>query len=790
MITKSLSAKIILAIFGMIALANAFDFTIGSRVAASTNRQVTKLVEDITAALQSKDVRAANLLKQGLTVQKERLSAKQAAAEAKEKLKAARQEGVLEGMHHGIATATVSMVQQAMLTGDAGAVEGIVETLVEDENIAAINLWRVDGVRAFKDNKTIDLINTLMEDEVYERRDESEPEEIPRQRRTIFDRAVAEKNSDLKLDGALEVEGQQIPVTFTYKILENMEDCQGCHGETDVPRGVLEVALSRADLLRLGADMAGQLVALTLERSREQRALRKANKTAKKEMAKESDAVAQLMADSSVMLDSLQLEATQWSIGSKVGSFLILVLVLILALRPLLTRPLNSMAAVMRDLAEGDLTVGVPYLKRMDEMGGMAKAVQVFKENAVKLKQLMARQEAESRRNQRRLKGEMVAMTNALDEETTLAIQTVRDRSMTMEDTATKMGDAVNQTVNMSDAAAKASEEASISVDAVAHATEELAASIHEIGQQVARSTIVAQQAVDQAENTRGKITDLAEAASRIGEVVALITDIADQTNLLALNATIEAARAGDAGKGFAVVANEVKNLANQTGKATEEIGSQVTDIQVATKDTVEAMQDISNVIVDINEIATVIAAAIEEQSAATANIRDNAQHAAQSTQEASTNIADVTSVTHVTGQQSQEVRQTAEEVHERVEGMQKALRDIMQAGDEESRFLNELHTVNIAAEVSYRGTQTACVLHDIALSGVGVLDRCLEDAERDDPLELQVEVLGTVSGSIVAMTNQATHIRLELSESGTENLNTLIEANAKEDAQEPTAAD
>ncbi|MCW8835149.1 MAG: methyl-accepting chemotaxis protein [Rhodospirillales bacterium] len=243
------------------------------------------------------------------------------------------------------------------------------------------------------------------------------------------------------------------------------------------------------------------------------------------------------------------------------------------------------------------------------------------------------------------------------------AMQTVASAATELQSTAQGMEDTAKQTSLQANAASTASQDASSNVQTVASAAEELSASISEIARQANQSTDIAGEAVAEVEGTNEKVQGLAEAANKIGEVVAIITDIAEQTNLLALNATIEAARAGDAGKGFAVVASEVKNLANQTAKATEEISSQIGGIQDATQEAVEAIRSIGEIITKMSEISTSISAAVEEQGAATQEIARNVEQAANGTNEVSSNIHDVTQGADQTGQSAQDVLTAAGEL-------------------------------------------------------------------------------------------------------------------------------
>jgi len=261
-----------------------------------------------------------------------------------------------------------------------------------------------------------------------------------------------------------------------------------------------------------------------------------------------------------------------------------------------------------------------------------------------------------------------VQLADTFEESIKGVVETISSSATELESSAQTMTAVSDQANERSTAVAAASEEASSNVQTVAAAAEELSASISEIGRQVHQSNSIATSAVEEAKHVNATVQNLAEGAQRIGEVVALINDIADQTNLLALNATIEAARAGDAGKGFAVVANEVKSLANQTGKATEDIAAQITAIQSATQESVGAIQGISTTIAKINEIAAAIAAAVEEQGTAIQEIARNVSQAAKGTQDVSKNISGVRDVAGEAGQASNHVLLAARDLNAQAE--------------------------------------------------------------------------------------------------------------------------
>jgi len=336
------------------------------------------------------------------------------------------------------------------------------------------------------------------------------------------------------------------------------------------------------------------------------------------------------------------------------GSLLALLVAFWIA-RTGVSTPILGLVERMERLAKDDASIIVEGQDRGDEIGAIARCLVVFKDAALAKRDLEAAQRQEQalkEARQRRIEGHIATFDQAAQE----SLKTLRSASDDLNATASSMSATAEETSRQASAVAVASEQATTNVQAVAGATEELSASISEIGRHVVKSTAIAGQAVEEASRTNATVQGLADAAQKIGEVVQLINNIASQTNLLALNATIEAARAGEAGKGFAVVASEVKNLANQTARATGEISTQIASVQGVAGDTVQAIQKISATISEMNEIATTIAAAVEQQSAATAEISRNVQQAAQGTTEVSRNIVGVNRAAGDTGAASSQV--------------------------------------------------------------------------------------------------------------------------------------
>ncbi|MCP3387794.1 methyl-accepting chemotaxis protein [Bradyrhizobium sp. CCGB12] len=333
-------------------------------------------------------------------------------------------------------------------------------------------------------------------------------------------------------------------------------------------------------------------------------------------------------------------------------------------------KPLGSLTAIMRKLASGNLDINLPEAKGQNEVSDIIRAVQVFKDNASDADRLRSEQEADAVRKQMEdeRRCQLVRESNIFAAKIGRIAESFVKVSQEVSGSANQLSDTAEKATSQVSTVAGAAEQASSNVQTVAAATEELAASISEIGRQVQTSAQVARGAVTQARTTADTVTELTEAAHKVGDVVRLIQEIASQTNLLALNATIEAARAGDMGKGFAVVASEVKALATQTGRATEEIATQIASIQSATGGTVQAIKEIGAVIQQIDEISAAIASAVQQQHIATGDIGRNVTQAATRTADVSGGIATVSQAAETTGHAANALREFASDLSKRAD--------------------------------------------------------------------------------------------------------------------------
>ena len=413
--------------------------------------------------------------------------------------------------------------------------------------------------------------------------------------------------------------------------------------------GITAAEKSAADAFRFSADFVQDKALATIDGP-----FAKAEAVVNKSVA---DLVASQRARAGAELERMNgaRRAMTWAIGAVSFVALLVAGGFGIALARSISRRVGSLTKAMRALADRDLAVEIPARSDGDEIGLMARAVEVFKQNALDNQRLeAAEREAVAAKEARRH-----ALESAIaefDREIERSLQGLGESARDMTEAAQTMRTTAERTRAQASAVAAASEQGSASVQTAATATEEMVASIGEITRQVSLSSEIANSAVTQVERTNATATSLASAGQRIGDVVQLISDIASQTNLLALNATIEAARAGEAGKGFAVVASEVKSLANQTAKATEDIATQIAAMQSATGEVVTAIAGVGATIGRINEIATAIATAMEEQSATTQEITRSTQQAAVGAQEISRNIGGVNQAAGDTGAAAEQV--------------------------------------------------------------------------------------------------------------------------------------
>jgi len=431
-----------------------------------------------------------------------------------------------------------------------------------------------------------------------------------------------------------------------------------------------------------------------------------------------------------------------------------------------IVRPLAAMTSLMGRMADGDLSAEVPRERKLAaELAAMASALTVFQEGAVERRRLEAEQAALSRRNARAAQSELMALSNALTVRVRQVMGLVDQQARRMMEASRSMTGVVGEMTGGAEAAASASRGSSDGVEAVAAAAEQLSSSIGEISRQVTAASGIATRATRQAEETNEHVQGLVTVADTIGAVVSLIGDIAKQTNLLALNATIEAARAGEAGKGFAVVANEVKALANQTTKATEDIGNQIAGMQAATELAVSAISGIVDVIGEINEITAAVSAAVEEQSAATAEISDNAHRAARNTGDASQNIETVSRNVQSVAHQAHDVEAASEEVLAKVRDMEQGLDVILRSTVEEERRRNAPVTVNVSVRVTDgSGNQLAGLLTEASPTGSVVLDRQVVPVGSSFQMSIP-DVGRSFNGTIIAASEQVSYGLLDLSD-------------------------
>ncbi|MCW5699051.1 MAG: methyl-accepting chemotaxis protein [Rhodospirillales bacterium] len=770
-----LSGTIIAFVLLLIAAVSGIGILVGNLSLDKVSETTGQVIATNQEILREKDEAITLMQEQTLEARKRALESRQRIEELDANTEIVRKTAILEGRRSGVADAALAVIRDAMMGGHASDSADALDMLIENLDVETINLWRPDGTLAFRDNATIDDVNQFLGVESFDRRTPEPAVTIIGERARTLASAVKSRKRGMSFSGVLDTAGETKPVEFAYYLIDNSEACRGCHGEGQELRGVLEIAMDRTELIRLGAEQDIQRYELEKAGKKQMQAFAAAAEEQRQAVAERSGAFSAKLQETYADLEATQVQSRWWQIAGTVLGFAITVCILLLVLRRLVSKPLSTLTDAMHRLADGDLSVDIPVRRRRDEIGEMADALKVFKENGVKLVKMKVVEEGLNSRKEYRqqvIESLITEFGNSVSDLFDSFATTTQELSKTANMLLATSGETRDQANSVS-ATAEVDARAN---EAVATSAERLTTSLAEVDRLVADCLAIAETAAAKAVKTDQTINKLSQAAVQINEVVSLISDIASRTNLLALNATIEAARAGDAGKGFAVVATEVKDLASQTAKATDGIGAQISGIQSSVTEAVMAIAEISAAIGEVNGIAKDVTAAVENQSAVTREIVDHAESAADGARRIGESIVMVDHGAATTSRAASDVEQAisslqvkSAQLNERVERFLGALN----TAEDQRRFPRYL--VDLGVECSFEGQRVTSRIKDICIGGALVATSlscacgCRIGIQFDDH-DIAVD------GSVIAVSERGTHIEFEDNEDSVLVLQHLIE--------------